>query len=72
LEAAASANAKCLLKMLVDDFGQLKHRHLRLAKDLPQFLVGIDHPLVDFVLKPVLLDVIPFLIKSEICSVVPS
>ena len=45
--AAASASGKGLLEMLVDDLRHLEHRHLRLAEDRPQLLVGIDHALVD-------------------------
>ena len=48
--AAASASEKYLLEMLIYDLGHLKHRYLCLAENLFQFLVGIYHPLVDFVL----------------------
>ena len=48
--AAASASEKHLLEMLINDLGHLKHRYLCLAENLSQFLVGIYHPLVDFVL----------------------
>jgi hypothetical protein len=54
---AASVRGNSLLEVLVYDLGHLEHRHLRLAKDLPQLLVGIDHALVDGVLQLVLLDV---------------
>ena len=51
-----------LLEVLANQACHLKHGNLNFAEDFFELGIGIDHALVDFILKFVLLDVDPQLL----------
>jgi hypothetical protein len=54
-----------LLNMSRDELGHLEHAHLALAiEDCPERIVGIDHRSLLFILKTVLLNVVPKLFRK--------
>src|SRR5690606_35050656 len=53
-----------LLQVVVHELGHLEHRDAALtAEDLPELVVGVDHPTLLAVLEVVLLDVCPDLLR---------
>src|SRR5207253_10699519 len=63
-EKSSESLRESLLEMIRNELRHLEHRNLALAAEYgAELVVGVDESLVDGILKPVLLDVVPDLLR---------